>query len=304
MSQAHLSIPPATSTPPFLLLLLVVPLLQFLLELQGDQNIAAALTQFVASSLHKEASSWEHQRQQHQAQQELLLHLLAGQQQQLCWHTMLRTLTEAQLFSLVLVLTQQLATAQQQHAASLQAQEQLQQDVLQLKRSLASAQQRKQAAEVKLRTAQHEGRALAVALKTMANMLVDQSEEKAGLQCNADQMVVVQQQQQGVKRHALAAAAVQQQQQHLLLLTHDQHPTTPSGSFGGDSRAAVQQQQQQSQHEGESPLSVSALQSICEEPVSWQQQVRGGYSYSLCAFYIAPQRCCRHGSLITEVVQT
>jgi chromosome segregation ATPase len=101
-----------------------------------------------------------------------------------------------------------------------QLEQQHQQEMLQLKRSLAAAQSRKDSAEAKARALKQESKALSVALKTVAKHVVHQSEQKAELRCSA-QMVLHQ------------AAAPQQQllctsgQQ---LLASDQQPPTPSCS--------------------------------------------------------------------------
>lgn len=204
---------------------------QFLMELQGERNIALALamdwaqcmsnTQAVAmqlpSQLQEVVSTPDMQAQEQQVH---TLHMLAGQQQQLMWHAISQPAAQSQWMSLVLILTHQLATAKQQQAASIQVQQQLQQEILQLKRSLAAAQQRKQAAESKLKAVQQEGSALAVALRTMANMLVDKSEQKAGLQCNAELVHHPQ---------SSTGSLLQQCTTGQLLLGQDQQPVTPSG---------------------------------------------------------------------------
>lgn len=77
---------------------------------------------------------------------------------------------------------QQLDVAQKQLCEALYVQQHLQQDILQLKRALAAAQQRKRSTEGKLKAVQSEGSALAVALKTVSSLLVEKSEQK--VQCS------------------------------------------------------------------------------------------------------------------------
>jgi hypothetical protein len=220
--------------------------MQFITELQGDQNIALALahaavkqqTQLTQAakqqSLYKDMSAVCKAKLLHQ-QQLAQQHLISGQQQQLCWHMATGAALQAHLFGLVLVLLQQLTTAEQQQAASMQAQERLQQHILKLKRSLAAMQQRKDFAESKLTVLKQESKALSVALKTVASMLVDKSEQKAELQCSAEicQQQTLPQLPAGVRPLLQQCAGAQQ-----LLLTREQQPPTPSGDNTCTSRRA------------------------------------------------------------------
>lgn len=178
-----------------LLCLLCLPM-QFLLQLQGELNIGLALAHFQARctktkqqvlySDMSRACKAHAQAAQRSAQLQVASSVAAGQQHQLCWHIAAAAAAQAQLFGLVLVFLQQLTSAQQQDTVSMQVQARLQQDILELMRSAAAAQQRKQAAESKARALKQESKALAVALKTFASMLVDKSEQKAELQCSAE----------------------------------------------------------------------------------------------------------------------
>lgn len=217
-----------------------------MLELQGDQNIAMALAHAAVKqqtqlnqdvkqqNLYKDMSAvctakWSHKKQL------ALQHMILGQQQQLCWHMAFGAALQAHMCGLVLVLLQQLTTAEQQQAASMQAQERLQQDILKLKRSLAAAQQRKDSAESKLKVLKQESKALSVALKAVASMLVDKSEQKAELQCSAEmgQHQTLPQLPASVRPLLQQCAAAQQ-----LLLVHEQQPPAPSGARISTSRRA------------------------------------------------------------------
>jgi hypothetical protein len=182
-----------------LLCLLCMPM-QFLLQLQGEHNIGSALAQTTCRHLQAQCTELNQQllysdmsrsckaqtrAAQRSTQLQVAADVAAGPQQQLHWHIAAAAAAQAQLSCLVLVFLQQLTSAQQQHTASMQVQARLQQDILELKRSTAAAQQRKQAAEGKARALKQECKALAVALKTVASMLVDKSEQKAELQCSA-----------------------------------------------------------------------------------------------------------------------
>lgn len=216
--------------------MLLVLLLQYLAELQGSHSVSTAVAQSYAQSqsklvqqlkqglLYKDMSAVCKARlaQQEQLSQQ---QLAAGQQQQLCWQFASNTAAQARLFGLVLVLTEQLSEAERQHAASMQTQQRLQQDILKLKRSLAAAQQRKGSAESKLKAMKQESKALAVALKTVASMLVDKSEQKAELQCSAEMV-----QQQGAPQLPASVRPLLQQcvAAQQLLLACEQQPLTPS----------------------------------------------------------------------------
>jgi hypothetical protein len=175
--------------------------MQFLLQLQGHLNIGLALAQ--TTCRHDQVRCRKAQQQllyndmtrackaqaqmaKRSAQLQVACDVAAGQQQLLCWHIAAAGAAQSQLLCLALVFLQQLTNEQQQHTASMQVQARLQQDILELKRSTAAAQQRKQAAEGKVRALKQECKALAVALKTVASMLVDKSEQKAELQCSAE----------------------------------------------------------------------------------------------------------------------
>jgi hypothetical protein len=221
--------------------------LQFMSELQGDQNIAMALAHAAVKQqtqlnqvvkqhcLYKDMSAVCKAKLLHQ-QQLAQQHLISGQQQQLCWHMATGVALLTHLFGLVLVLLQQLTAAEQQQAASMQAQERLQQDILKLKRSLAAAQQRKDSADSKLKALKQESKALSVALKTVASMLVDKSEQKAELQCSAEigQHQTFPQLPASVRPLLQQCAAAQQ-----LLLAREQQPPTPSGGSTSTSRRAT-----------------------------------------------------------------
>jgi hypothetical protein len=187
-------------------------------------------------------------------------HMICGQQQQLCWHMATGAAVQANLFGLVLVLLQQLTTAEQQQAASMQAQGRLQQDILQLKRSLAAAQQRKDSAESQLKLLKQESKALSVALKTVASMLVDKSEQKAELQCSAEigQHQTLPQLPASVRPLLQQCAAAQQ-----LLLACEQQPPTPSEDIVCISRHACRVQ--------DGPLHASALE-LEDLPGGWNSK--------------------------------
>lgn len=187
-----------------LMLLLLHCSMQFMRELQGDKNIALALA---LSAL---------QRQE----------LHSKQQKQQVLHT-----AHSQLLGLVAVLLRQVSVEQQQHAEALGVQEQLQGEVLKLKRALAAAQQRKQAAETKARALQQQSKALGVALKAVASKLVDTSEQKAQLSASVEGTLLLQQ----------CASSPSQGP-----LTQEQLPSTPSmgcsssGNSGGGGGLSLQ----------------------------------------------------------------
>lgn len=115
---------------------------------------------------------------------------------------------------------------EQQHQ---EAQQRQQQEMLQLERSLAAAQSRKDSAEAKVRVLKQESKALSVALKTVAKHVVHQSEQKAELRCSA-QMVL----HQATAPQQLPAAGCPLLQRSTsgqqLVEACDQLPPTPSSS--------------------------------------------------------------------------
>lgn len=207
-------------------------LVQFLLLLQGDHNIAMALTQ---SALQQQELQIRKMKQQHMrtsmsvacrarkaGQQQLAQQRLVLDRQlclQMASSLCASVTTQSQLLGMVVILLQHMSAAQQQLGASLCTQERLQNDALRLKRALAEAQQRKQAAETKVKTLKQEGKALAVALKTVASMLVDKSEQKAHLSASVSCVV---------EQCASASQLLQAQQA--------QQPPTPSIASTSSSR--------------------------------------------------------------------